>query len=204
MPGIKIGIAVKDQGYDEFVKLVDRLKSENMHVRVGVLEGTPGGDEVRGNEGIGNQAIGTGRIGVAQASAGITNAALAAIHEFGSADGRIPERSFLRSTFNANRDTYLDMLAKLLMRVVEGKATVEQAFGIVGAKFAADIKRRVTQGAEIPPPNAPSTLARKIGKHAFGRNGLLKVSKWMPRTLVDTGRMINAITWLVRRGNSDE
>src|SRR4051812_36975227 len=34
---------------------------------------------------------------------GMTNAEIALVNEFGSQDGRVPERSFIRSTFDRNR-----------------------------------------------------------------------------------------------------
>lgn len=114
---------------------------------------------------------------------GIDNAALVAIHEFGSSDGRIPERSFIRSTFGANAETYVRGLKRLLERILDGRMTLVQALDVMGSKISTDIKNRVTQGEHIPPPNAPSTIERKGSD----------------RPLVDTGRMINSITWKVER-----
>lgn len=126
---------------------------------------------------------------------GITTVRLAMIHEFGAPSVGIPERSFLRVTFDRNRVAYRAMLRKLLVSVFSTKPLMKetQALGILGAKIAADVKGYVTQGAGVPPPNSPATLARKLAKTRPG-------SKGQPRTLIDTGRMIGSITWIVVSG----
>lgn len=146
------------------MKLQQQLKdiATGSYVKVGVL------DDGRG----------------AESRGGISNAQIAAIHEFGSRDGRIPERSFLRSTFAAKKPEYLRDLKTLLLRVVEGRDSIERILNVMGAKIAADVKNRVTQGSAIPPPNAPATVKRK---GSF-------------RTLIDTGRMIGSVTWAFIKG----
>ena len=114
----------------------------------------------------------------------------ALIHEFGAPAANIPERSFIRSTFDAHREEYMALLRTLLQAVYVNKLTVERALGLLGARISSDIKKRVTTGAGIPPPNAPSTLARKL---ALTRRG----SKGIPRTLIDTGRLIASVSWAV-------
>lgn len=203
---IKLSITEKDTGWDDFQSLLRDIQASDAHVKVGVLEGVGTGSVRRDTGGKRSAQTGIGAIGVggrigtgSVAKKGLTNAELAAIHEFGSADGRIPERSFLRSTFNANMPVYLQNLATLLERVFSGKMTVEKAFNIMGAKISTDVKKYITTGAGVPPPNAPSTLARKIAKGAWTKGGLLK-TKYEPRTLIDTGRMLAAITWAYFQG----
>ncbi len=72
---------------------------------------------------------------------------------------RIPERSFLRSTFDKNALTYAGLLQKQVGRVIDGDATPEQAVGIVGEKYLADIRNAINAG--IPPKLARSTVRRK-------------------------------------------
>jgi len=158
---LKVKVEQKDNGWEEFRQLLKDL-NKNVNVRVGVL-----------GEGIEREGQ-------------INNAELAAIHEFGTQDGRIPERSFMRSTMDKNRDEYIHELKHFLTETIDGKMTIERAFGLVGAKIASDIKGAVTEGAPIPPPNVPSVVARKQ-RHGDGA----------VRTLVDTGRMVNSITWEV-------
>ncbi len=109
----------------------------------------------------------------------LTNVEIGAIQEFGA--GNVPERSFIRSTFNSKRSEYIAMLKKLVPQIYALKMTVKKALDIIGMRMAADMKKRITEGAGIPPPNAPSTIARKGSE----------------RPLVDTGQLLNAISWSV-------
>lgn len=126
---------------------------------------------------------------------GLTVVALATIHEFGAPEAGIPERSHVRAVFDQKRAEYQALIKRLLPRVYGPKATMteEKLLGIIGAKMAVDIRNYVTRGSGVPPPNAPATLKRKLEKTRPG-------SKGAPRTLVDTGRMIGALTWLVVAG----
>lgn len=162
-------IRERDRGWQELLRQVQELKSSGAHVKVGVLD-----DGGRGSADHG----------------GITTAELAAVHEFGTRDGRIPARSWVRSTFETNRSRYVQELGELLKQFLAGRMTIPRALEIMGARIAADIKKRVTTGPEVPPPNAPATLARKRGKTRRG-------SKGQVRTLIDTGRMVAAVTWQV-------
>jgi len=149
-------------------KLREKLPT-NARVRVGVLAGA-GGD--------------------AKASSGITMLELAAIHEFGSPAAGIPERSFIRSTFD-REDVRLRlnmMGARLARAIVANKMDWTQALGMLGAWAASQIKstikNRLTTGPD-PQENRPATIEKKGSD--------------LP--LVDTGRLINAITWLVTGGS---
>jgi hypothetical protein len=141
----------------------------------------------------------------------MTNARLAAIHEYGSPAQGIPARPFVSSSFAAHRGEYISLLSDLVAhRVLTGKMEYKTALGLVGAKMAADMKARVVGGPPLEPPLAPATLRRKA------RAGLLEFRRREaraaktgrpakpvgdPRPLVDTGRMVGAISWeLGKRG----
>lgn len=113
---------------------------------------------------------------------GISMVELAAIHEFGTADGHVLERSFLRSTFRAQIDAWKAFAKRLLKGVVGGKMPIAQALGLLGQRAAADVKKRITTGAGIPPLLAKSTVSRKGSS----------------RPLVDTGALLNSITYVVQ------
>lgn len=136
-PSVKI--KEKDLGLRQLMDLAKQLKEGGAHVKVGVLDDGKGGED----------------------HGGLTTAQLAAVHEFGSADGHIPERSFIRSTFDKNKKTYTENLRKLLVAVVNGQISVSRMFNVMGAVISTDIKKHVTTGAPIPPPNAPSTVWNK-------------------------------------------
>lgn len=165
---LNASVTAKDRGLLQWSRdVIALLKESGAHVKVGVLDdGGPGSEEREG---------------------GLSNAELAAVHEFGSSDGRVPERSFIRSTFEANRQKYVETLGELLGQVVLGKRTLEQAFNLVGLMMATDIKKRVAAG-EIRQELKPATIARKEAKRARGNRGPL-------RALIDTGRLVASVTW---------
>lgn len=111
----------------------------------------------------------------------ITNAELAMAHEFGTA--HVPERSFIRAPFDANRSKYEDHLAAFAKKVYAGAMKVERAVGLVAAEMASDVRKYIVDGAGVPPPNAPATIARKGSS----------------RPLVDTAQMKNSISHAVER-----
>lgn len=127
--------------------------------------------------------------GAGNAAGGISMIELAAIHEFGSPKNNIPQRSFIRSTLGRAEivQQFKQMTARFAKQIVDGKLTEAQALGLLGAWMASQvkmtIKKRMTTG---PDPQAlkPATIARKKSD--------------LP--LVDTGRLINAITWSVKMG----
>lgn len=171
----------RDLGWSDFVKGV--VKMHDARVAVGILDD---GEEYPDGE--------------------LSVAEVGAINEFGTEDGHIPARSFLRETFDEQRDA-LDMLARLYaQRILFAKSTPEDAMNALGATLAAAIKKRIAAG--IDPPNAESTAlakaargktakffrrpARNLGE-ALAQVGALAAVK----PLVDTGRLLNAITWAV-------
>lgn len=155
----------KDKGWRRLQALAKSLAADDVHVRVGVLDDGRAGSEVRD---------------------GITNGQLAVAMEFGTAN--IPARSWVGLTFDKARGEVQSDMQRLLGHIVDGKITVDKALNVLGAKYSAAVKNTVTQGEQIQPPNAPSTLARKLVKTREGAaNGV--------RTLIDTGRMVGAVTW---------
>lgn len=172
-------ITDKDKGWNRLQDLAKRLASEDVHVRVGVLDDGRSGSEVRD---------------------GITNGQLAVAMEFGTA--HVPARSWVGLTFDRARTEVQADMRTLLGHIVDGKITVDKALNVLGAKYSAAVKNTVTQGEQIQPRNAPSTLKRKQGSTHNNRNakgqfikGFGAKIKYGVRTLVDTGRMIGAVTW---------
>lgn len=119
----------------------------------------------------------------------IDNVTLALVQEFGSPANNIPARSFIRAPFMRKRDEYLAMLKKLAKGTLSRKPIdVLAALGIVGEKIAADFKASMPG---TPPPNSPEVYARKLAKGSSGGE---------PKTLVDSGRLLNSITYAVVKG----
>jgi hypothetical protein len=116
-----------------------------------------------------------------QAVDGTSMALIAAANEFGTADGHVPERSFIRSTIDENREKYLGALTKATGRAVDkGTAAMKTELGKVGARVTADIQRKIVALKE--PPNAPSTIEKKGSANP----------------LIDKGRLRQSIDWEVR------
>ena len=155
----------RDKGWRRLQALAKSLASDDVHVRVGVLDDGRAGSENRD---------------------GITTGQLAVAMEFGTAT--IPARSWVGLTFDQKRAEVQADMQRLLGHLVDGKITIDKALNVLGAKYSAELKNTVTQGEQIPPPNAPSTLARKMAKTRAGAANVV-------RTLIDTGRMIGAVTW---------
>lgn len=108
---------------------------------------------------------------------------LGAIHEFGSEDGRIPERSFLRGTMRAKQRDHNAIIRRLARSVTLGRQAPTQALAQLGAVAAANVQEAISDG--VPPPNAPSTIRRKGSS----------------KPLIDTGALRQSITWqLFKKG----
>lgn len=105
---------------------------------------------------------------------------LAAVHEFGSRDGHIPERSFIRSTCDKNKKRYQKLLIKLGDKIIRQKLKTKQALTQLGEVVVGDMKETINAGIE--PGLKLATIKRK------------KSSK----PLIDTGRLKGSITHEVR------
>lgn len=120
---------------------------------------------------------------------GITIVELAAIHEFGSPAAGLPERSFIRRTFT-EAPWLEELTAKLAAAVVTDRLDPERALGLLGTRAAAEVKRTITDKKVRP-------LSKKAG--ASIARGEVK----NPTTLVDTGRLLGAITYAVEEGSGE-
>lgn len=112
-------------------------------------------------------------------SEGLNIAEYAAMNEYGTS--KIPERSFMRSTFDEKlQKIKRDMDAQAAL-VSSGKSTVHRALSIVGMRHQEDIQQKIRSG--VDPENAPSTIARKGSS----------------KTLIDTGAMVQSIRYVVSK-----
>ena len=108
-----------------------------------------------------------------------TLAEIAAVNEYGSEDGHIPERSFLRSTYDEGRERYAGLAQQAVTDHVDGRRDIRQGLERLGMVGVADVQERIRRG--IPPANAPSTIARKGSD----------------KPLIDTGRLRQSIDYVV-------
>lgn len=153
----RVKVTEKDLGWNKLYKLTQKLKGGKIYAKAGVLSN-----------------------GNARNDGPIDNVTLAMIQEFGT--DRIPARSFVRAPFADNRLKYEGILKKVLTKVYGGDIpALMPGLNAIGLAMATDMKKRITTGAGIPPPNAPSTIA----------------AKGSSRPLVDTGQLVGSITHAV-------
>jgi hypothetical protein len=107
---------------------------------------------------------------------------VAVVNEFGTADKRIPERSFIRSTSDEEKRRVNRMIAALKIPVIAGFMPADKALGLVGVFMKGKIQAKIV--ALRTPANAPSTIARKGSSNP----------------LMDKGQMNEKIDWVVQNG----
>lgn len=116
-----------------------------------------------------------------------TVADIALKHEFGS--GRIPERSFLRSTVDGNPKPMIQA-QKAANKVCHGQLTAQQACDQIGLVTVGEVKQTIFN--KIPPPLSQQTIAVHQAKAAHG--GGLAGHADATTPLIDSGQMISSIT----------
>ncbi|NOG26567.1 hypothetical protein [Lysinibacillus fusiformis] len=112
---------------------------------------------------------------------------VASVHEFGATIQRekgsisIPERSFLRTTFDEKNEEWASFFKNQLKHVLALQMGVQTLFNRLGARMVGDIQEKITD--LDAPPNAPSTIAKKGSSNP----------------LIDTGGLRMRITYRVVR-----
>lgn len=99
--------------------------------------------------------------------------AIGVVHEFGNE--RVPERSFLRSTHDAQRGAIAGLMESEYTAILAGRSTFRRSLFLIGEWFESRVKEKIR--SNIPPALKPSTIAKKGSSLA----------------LVDTGQMLNSI-----------
>lgn len=105
---------------------------------------------------------------------------IASANEFGTSDGHVPERSYIRSTVDERRATYLATLSKIVGDEVDGKQLAVKGLDRLGVRAVADVQRKITSLKE--PPNTAGTIRKKGSSNP----------------LIDTGRLRQSIAYEVK------
>ena len=105
----------------------------------------------------------------------LTIAEVATYNEFGTRT--IPERSFLRSTADENKNKWPKKFEPLQNKMITGQIKVKKALELAGLAIEADIRRVIQQTHPKWPPLALSTIKNKKSS----------------RPLIDTDQLINSI-----------
>jgi hypothetical protein len=93
----------------------------------------------------------------------------------------IPERSFIRETFDKKNREWSAFLDRQMDGIIEGRLTADQALERLGQRMVADVQETLTKLRT--PANAPITIANKGSSNP----------------LIDTGRLRQSITYKVVR-----
>lgn len=109
---------------------------------------------------------------------GVDIAEYGAYNEFGTK--YIPERSFMRSTFDENENRYTRIFANGIKQL-GANATLGRVLSFAGMNVQNDIQEKIRSG--IAPANAPSTIRKKKSN----------------KTLIDTGALVQSITYEITK-----
>ena len=98
-----------------------------------------------------------------------------AVNEFGSADGNIPERSFLRSTVIREKNNFIKFWRSEHAReILLGEESAAQVLGLLGQMAEGEVKRTITVLSE--PANKESTIKQKGSSNPLIDTGLMRQS----------------------------
>lgn len=104
----------------------------------------------------------------------VTILLVAIFNEFGTSDGHVPERSFIRAWFDEAEPELRKDLVTLMRSVVAGKRTSREILELMGQRAVGQIQQRISSG--IAPPNAPSTIRQKGSSTPLIDSGILRSS----------------------------
>lgn len=159
----RTGLVVdRDLGYRNIVREVENF--ERAEILIGFQAGTTTHVQTKGDR---------------AKEGGLSMPQIAAENEFGTQ--RIPERSFMRTSFDENITRIQALIRREYELVVDGNKTAANALGLVGLYVVGLIQQKIRQITQ--PPNSPTTIALK------------KSSK----PLIDFGQMVGSVTYVVGR-----
>ena len=147
-------------------RIVNRCAIKRSYVKIGVQQGETRKDE----EGETSSMV-----------------VVAAVNEFGAPSRNIPERPFMRTTFDTKKEQLATMQRALLSKLVTGEMYIEQALGLLGLEYTRQVQNTIDKWTT--PPNAPSTQKAKGAKVGPG--------VMVNNPLVDTSQLIQSIRHVV-------
>jgi hypothetical protein len=155
-------VAYVDMGLNKILAEIEKARVASIHVGlVGEKAEQPTAD---------------GRLSVAEAGV---------ISEYGSSDGKVPRRSFLRDPIHHEEALVIAELAQAAHDIALLRATSEVAYDKVGRRMALVVSAAIVDG--VPPANAEATVEKK----------------GFDEPLIDTGAMLEAVGHRVVRGSGD-
>lgn len=127
----------------------------------------------------------------------MNNATLGYIHEHGSPAANIPARPWLRPGVAEAKKEIETRLHAMGEAVFRGETNLDKHLTALGLVVVNAIRRRMQQG--IPPPLADSTIRRRKQRSAGSKYKRKASSAKDTTPLIDTGKMIAAITFVIRK-----
>lgn len=112
-----------------------------------------------------------------------------AVHEFGTRNGNIPSRPFMRQGFDNNVEALSKLGDALFRMMLKGKKAPSDILKILSEKMVAYLKESITSGGKPSfKPLKPETIRRK-GSSA---------------PLIDVGNMVGSITYKIRKDKKEK
>lgn len=142
--------------FDEVVGNLERFADS--YVLIGFQEGSVTKSQVKGKR---------------RKQAGMSMPEIAAQNEFGTKT--IPARSFMRTSFDENRDRISQIIASEYDKIIGGASTVKRSLNLIGL-FGVDLIQQKIRAIHFP-PNSPRTIA----------------AKGSSKPLIDFGQMIQSV-----------
>ena len=105
---------------------------------------------------------------------GLTIATIAAVNNFGSADGKIPAREFLQPAINKGAPQYQRLAEIMIPKVLSGSMAMTALLEQMGNLAEGHVKQEITDFDT--PPNAQSTIDRKGSSSPLIDTGALRQS----------------------------
>lgn len=105
---------------------------------------------------------------------GLTIATIAAVNNFGSADGHIPARPFLAPAVENGAPEYRRLVEVMLPKVMSGEVEMQTLLAQIGQLAEGHVKQQITELRT--PPNAQSTIDKKGSDNPLIDTGALRQS----------------------------
>ena len=136
-----------------------------------------------------SHVVKTGFFESAKYDDGTPVAYIAAIQEFGHPEGNIPSRAFFRNAIKANEQKWQVASSQLILSVIEGRLSKEQALEQLGQLMKGDIQESILDG-EFEPLKQSTLDARQSRKRTEGVAN---------KPLIDTGHMMRSVDYAVEK-----
>ena len=120
---------------------------------------------------------------------------IAAIHEFGFPEGKIPARSFMRSTIKEKKTAWREqVLIPMFNKLLAGAVSLDFIAEHLGQVASGDMRKTISEIQE--PALKKSTISARLARYV-AKNPKKKPPETISKPLVETGQMIASLTYAV-------